>query len=172
MNEESNGMEVYTGFKKIAAKPMTRGEYNALRGWHVPPDEDPNDRGYLVEYLDSPNANHPNFKNYISWSPQDVFEKAYRKLSDGAIFEMSVSFSENDEVEQLKLAYAYLYDRFTDFERYLLVGPQYAKEKLIDLKMSHVDLFFKAKKVRENSKDVPDWIKAHPLNPSEAFDSK
>lgn len=57
---------------------MTRGEYNKLRGWQVPVDENPDDEGFLVEYPDSPNANHADYDNYISWSPVDVFERSYR----------------------------------------------------------------------------------------------
>jgi Protein of unknown function (DUF2829) len=57
---------------------MTRGEYNDLRGWPLPADEDGADEGYLVEYFDGGNKNHPGFDNYISWSPKDVFERAYR----------------------------------------------------------------------------------------------
>jgi hypothetical protein len=72
-------MKVHYGTKKIKAKLMTRGEYNLLRGWQTPKDEDPKDEGYLVEYLDSPNKVHPDYDNYISWSPKDVFESAYKQ---------------------------------------------------------------------------------------------
>ena len=63
---------------------MNRKEYNDYRGWTVPDDENPEDEGYLVEYVDSPNSNHPNHKGYISWSPKDVFERSHR-LMDTAI---------------------------------------------------------------------------------------
>lgn len=72
-------MNYYIGTKEVNGKPMTRGDYNTLRGWTTPENEDPNDEGYLVEYLDSPNSNHPDFDNYISWSPKDVFERSYRQ---------------------------------------------------------------------------------------------
>ena len=67
----------YIGTKEVYAKPMTRQAYNDLRGWTVPSDENPNDEGYLVEYVDGGNPNHPDFKGYISWSPKDVFESSY-----------------------------------------------------------------------------------------------
>lgn len=73
-------MQTHIGTKIINAEPMTRGEYNKLRGWEVPADENPDDAGYLVEYTDGGKANHPNFKGYISWSPADVFERAYRPI--------------------------------------------------------------------------------------------
>lgn len=71
------GFKVYTCHKQVLAKPMTRSEYNALRGWQLPSNEDGGDPGYLVEYLDGGQSNHPAFDGYISWSPQDVFERGY-----------------------------------------------------------------------------------------------
>lgn len=71
-------MQKYIGTKTINAKPMTRLEYNELRGWTVPPDENPSDDGYLVEYVDGGQANHPDYAGYISWSPKAVFERAYQ----------------------------------------------------------------------------------------------
>jgi hypothetical protein len=67
----------YTGTKTVLARPMTRGDYNAYRGWEVPADENPADEGYLVEYVDGGKANHPAHAGYISWSPADVFARAY-----------------------------------------------------------------------------------------------
>lgn len=69
-------MERYIGTKVIKARPITRGEYNKLRKWTIPANENPNDEGYLVEYEDG----------YISWSPRATFEKAYRKA--GALVEL------------------------------------------------------------------------------------
>ena len=74
-------MNRYIGVKEINAVPMTREEYNELRGWVVPADENPDDKGYLVEYMDGGKPNHPGFDGYISWSPKDVFERAYRLVS-------------------------------------------------------------------------------------------
>ena len=70
--------KLYEGTKRLTAQPMTRGEYNAYRGWEVPADENPADAGYLVEYLDGGKSNHPAHAGYISWSPVDVFERAYK----------------------------------------------------------------------------------------------
>lgn len=70
-------MLTYVGTKVVHACPMTRASYNELRGWELPADEDGNDEGYLVEYADGGKPNVPGFKGYISWSPKDVFEKAY-----------------------------------------------------------------------------------------------
>lgn len=70
-------MQRYKCHKEVDAKPMSLGEYNRLRGWTIPPNEDPSAEGYLVEYLDGGGPNHPDFEHYISWSPKDVFEKGY-----------------------------------------------------------------------------------------------
>lgn len=70
-------MNQYIGVKLINAKPMTRAEYNDLRSWTLPADEDGTDEGFLVEYLDGGKANHKDFEGYISWSPKSVFENAY-----------------------------------------------------------------------------------------------
>lgn len=78
-------MKKYIGTKTLFAQPMTRGEYNQYRGWELPSNENPNDKGYLVEYEDGGKPNDPRHKGYISWSPEDVFIKAYRPV-DGLTF--------------------------------------------------------------------------------------
>ena len=74
-------MTPYIGTKLINAKPMTRAAYNVLRGWELPAGENGDDAGYLVEYVDGGKSNHPDYDGYISWSPADVFERAYRPCS-------------------------------------------------------------------------------------------
>jgi hypothetical protein len=70
-------MEQYIGTKIINATPLNKGEYNHYRGWSIPQNEDPNEEGYMVEYPES-NPNTPDYTGYISWSPKEVFEKAYK----------------------------------------------------------------------------------------------
>lgn len=81
--------KLYIGTKLINAVPMNREQYSILRDWEVPQDENAKDEGYLVEYVDGGKSNHPEFKGYISWSPKDVFERAYRPV-DGMSFGMAV----------------------------------------------------------------------------------
>lgn len=71
-------MKKYIGTKMIEAKPMNRGDYNVYRGWTIPENENPADEGYLVVYTDS--------DNYESWSPKDVFDRAYRSCDGGMTF--------------------------------------------------------------------------------------
>lgn len=79
----------YMGVKMINATPMTRSEYNIMRGWVLPADEDGTDKGYLVEYLDGGKPNTQHFAGYVSWSPAEVFEQAYREV-DGLSFGLAV----------------------------------------------------------------------------------
>lgn len=69
---------IFFGTKQIIAIEMTRLEYNQHLGWKLPDDENGDDIGYLVEYVDGGKPNHPAHKGYISWSPADVFERAYK----------------------------------------------------------------------------------------------
>lgn len=70
-------MKQHIGVKLINAKPMTRLEYNQFRGWELPADENGADEGFLVEYIDGGKANTQDYAGYVSWSPKDVFERAY-----------------------------------------------------------------------------------------------
>lgn len=71
-------MGTFIGTKVVNARPTTRGEYVALRGWELPADEEASDEGYLVEYTDKADGNVPGFAGYVTWSPKDVFDRAYR----------------------------------------------------------------------------------------------
>ena len=73
----------FIGTKRLTAWPMSRGEYNALRGWNEPEGEDQTVEGYLVEYQDGgkPNLLEKGFAGYVSWSPKDVFEGSYRPVN-------------------------------------------------------------------------------------------
>jgi hypothetical protein len=73
-------MKKYIGTKIIKAEPMNKGQYNAYRGWNQPPNEDPEEEGFLVEYVDGGKPNDDRHEGYISWSPLDAFDKAYRPM--------------------------------------------------------------------------------------------
>ena len=77
-------MKKYIGTKLIEAEPMTRGDYNKYRGWTIPADENPADEGYLVKYSDS----------YVSWSPKEVFDKAYLVVDDNENLPSGVSIGQ------------------------------------------------------------------------------
>lgn len=82
-------MKTYIGTKLIGALPMTRAKYNEFRGWALPADENGDDAGYLVEYLDGGKPNTTQYAGYVSWSPAEQFEKAYR-ATDGLTFGLAL----------------------------------------------------------------------------------
>ncbi len=61
---------------------MNRLDYNIYRGWELPSNENGSDEGYLVEYLDGGESNHPEHKGYISWSPKAQFDNGYSEVID------------------------------------------------------------------------------------------
>lgn len=71
----------FIGTKTILARALTRGDYNAYRGWNPPAGEDQSVQGYLVEYTDGGTPNDPRHTGYISWSPKEQFDNAYRPCS-------------------------------------------------------------------------------------------
>lgn len=74
-----NDMLKYIRCHIVEAKPMTRGDYNKLRGWIAPANENPADEGYLVVYPDG----------YESWCPKAQFEEAGRPI-DGMTFGIAI----------------------------------------------------------------------------------
>ena len=82
-------MQQYLGTKLVNMVPMTRGEYNFFRGWGMPPGEDPEDAGYLVEYIDGGTRNTMRYAGYVTWSPKDVAERNYRPI-DGLTFGLAI----------------------------------------------------------------------------------
>jgi len=82
-------MQLFIGTKLIRAVAMTRLAYNEMRNWQLPVDENGEDEGYLVEYLDGGEANTTQYIGYVSWSPKKQFEDAYR-VTDGMNFGLAV----------------------------------------------------------------------------------
>lgn len=77
-------MEKFMGTKTIKAKAMTRGEYNKFQGWTIPANENPGDSGYLVGYSDHKGNFDGLLKegcHHLSWSPANVFEATYVKIT-------------------------------------------------------------------------------------------
>lgn len=72
--------KIFRSHKLVTATPMNRLEYNQYRGWELPEDENGVDEGYLVEYLDGGQSNHPGHEGYISWSPKEQFDNGYSEV--------------------------------------------------------------------------------------------
>jgi len=86
-------MKTYIGTKVLRATPMNRLEYNNVRGWTLPADENGADEGYLVEYTDGGKPNTPTHAGYVSWSPKDVFERAYVECADSSALALELASS-------------------------------------------------------------------------------
>lgn len=74
-------MNKYIGCKLLEAKELTLGEYNKVRGWKIPDNEDPEAKGYIVKYDNG----------YVSWSPKEIFEHSYLKVDDNKDLPSGVS---------------------------------------------------------------------------------
>lgn len=96
IDEIRNQMVSFTCHKTVKAVPMNRKDYNDLRGWSVPSDENPEDEGYMVEYQDDNHQNLLHFYGYISWLPKDVFDKRYR-LSETFTDRLKIEMEDLDE---------------------------------------------------------------------------
>ena len=103
--------KTYIGTKVVHARPMTRGQYNAERGWTVPADENPDDLGYLVQYADGQETNVPGYTGYVSWSPRDVFERSYREVGGAS--------KEETFLDRLKKEHADLEVKVNKLENFL-----------------------------------------------------
>lgn len=91
-------MKKYIGTKEIQAEPMTMGEAyrrGLLHAGRVPSESEKSKEGYYVRYENG----------YESWSPADVFEKAY-KVADTFLDRLRI---ERDE----------LHDRYVKEKNYL-----------------------------------------------------
>lgn len=91
-------MKKYIGTKEIQAEPMTMGEAyrrGLLHAGRVPSESEKSKEGYYVRYENG----------YESWSPADVFEKAY-KVADTFLDRLRI---ERDE----------LHDRYVKAKNYL-----------------------------------------------------
>lgn len=107
-------MKKYTGTKQVSAMPMTLGEFRTYSGRDpYSNSEDPGNSymGYLVKYEDG----------YESWSPMEVFEKAYHCTET---YIDRLKFEYNTEAEKLNKLIA-----FTRSELFNKL-PEHRKKKL------------------------------------------
>ena len=77
LKEIQENLNEFAGTKTVGAVPMTRGEYNELRKWDLPADENKDDEGYLI-YEPDAEPNCEGFESYITWTTKEIFEKTFR----------------------------------------------------------------------------------------------
>lgn len=139
-------MKQFIGTKMLLAMAMTLGDYNALRGWSIPGNEDPNRKGYLVEYplVGDDKPNHENFKGYISWSPKEAFESSYIEIPESKknlqAHEQRVVGERTELIE--KITKLHVFFRNPIFES-LEQEDQDLLEKQVQLMMDYSDVLLK-----------------------------
>lgn len=74
-------MALFIATRTVQAKQMNRQEYNDLRGWEVPSNENPADDGYLVVNAGVSERNVEGFDGYVSWLPKLAFEEQYKNTN-------------------------------------------------------------------------------------------
>lgn len=135
-------MKQYTGTKVVMAEPMTMAEAyeRKLLKEGVKPSECEKDKaGYLVEYEGG----------YQSWSPADVFEKAYRP-SETFLDRLHI---EHDEVKA-RLENLQLYLASCDFES---IAEHNARQAaLLAMQYTHMEEYVKIldKRIADIEKDM------------------
>jgi hypothetical protein len=70
-----NNIRTYVGIEEVEAAPMTRGDYNTVRGWDTPQDENPLDEGFMIQRING----------HLTWVPKDVFEDIYSEPIDNDV---------------------------------------------------------------------------------------
>lgn len=79
--QKEQTMETYVGVTLAECKAMTRGEYNQLRGWTLPENENPDDTGMLLDILSGKSNNIEGYKGYVTWLPTAEFDKTYSQAT-------------------------------------------------------------------------------------------
>lgn len=74
-------MKRFNALTKVTAKPMTRQEYNDLRGWELPADEDGSDDGYLTVDVNA-DSNFDGYDGHVSWKPKALFDDQFYEVDD------------------------------------------------------------------------------------------
>lgn len=83
MEKIERNMKQFTATKTVKAIPMTRTDAEKFLGRSITPADPKAEEGYLLLYPDG----------YYSWSPKEVFEKAYR-LSESFIDRLHIEEAE------------------------------------------------------------------------------
>ena len=126
-------MTQYTGTKTIKACPMSLGEAEKVLGRHIDSSAVENretEEGYLVEYEDG----------YRSWSPKEVFEKAYR-ISETYVDRMILEQQEVEEryLKGRKFSFSQKFRQLDERERKLLREQLDVMERYLYLLSSRIE---------------------------------
>ena len=97
----------YIGIKVVAARPMTRGDYNIFRGWQIPADEGPADEGYVMKYENG----------HVQWLPKDMFESDYKEYDESTLPATAIGMVSSDYKECFQAEYKQLRIRYEKLKR-------------------------------------------------------
>lgn len=89
LNYRLKSMKRFNALKQVTAAPMTREEYNDLRGWELPSDEVGADDGYITVDI-TELSNLEGYDGYVSWTPKAMFDGQFYEADedfDAAIIE-------------------------------------------------------------------------------------
>lgn len=73
-------MARFVNISNLSAYKMTRGEYNALRGWELPAGEDGLDAGFLVVNHTASERNVDGYDGYVNWLPSKIFRQTHQQI--------------------------------------------------------------------------------------------
>lgn len=116
----------YLGTKLVQAEPMTRGYFTVMEKGGETPKENYHDEGYKVVYPDG----------YVSWSPKEVFEKAYMQFGDNntvtqeMVDNFIVDYDTFTKKGKITIVIATLVNGFTIVESSACVDPSNYSEEI------------------------------------------
>ena len=130
-------METFTGTKTVKACPMTLGEAEKVLNRHIDISSVEHrdlTTGYLVLYSEDGD-------NYRSWSPKEVFERAYRQ-SETYLDRMLIEKAEVSSryLKGREFTFSQQFRKLTDQEQTLLRKQLDAMEQYLYLLTKRIDL--------------------------------
>lgn len=117
------------GSRFVLGYPMTRLQYNSLRGWDLPSDENGDDAGLLIENLTNSKPNTDFLNGYVSWQ---TIEQA------NAEFRQTGNFTFGMAIEALKMGHKVQRSGWNGKDMYLVILDP-ARDNLITLSVSCVE---------------------------------
>lgn len=101
----------------VQAKEMTRLEYNQYRGWQIPENENPEDKGYMVINPNISERNVAGVDGYVSWLPEKAFAEVYE--------------AEPQTWQGLLLEYRQLQERTEKLYQFLSANPEHEAAEIL-----------------------------------------
>ena len=117
------------GSRFVLAYPMTRLQYNSLRGWDLPSDENGDDEGFMIENLTNAKPNTDFSEGYISWSTKEQVFLEFRETGN---------FPFGMAIEALKMGHKVQRSGWNGKDMYLVILDP-ARDNLMTLSVSCVE---------------------------------